>query len=279
MAIALSRRKKQEFDKLAPVHTSEIILLFCAALLGGAVNSVAGGGGFIAFPALLFTGMPSINANATNTVALWPGTLASTGAYRKALNGELLRRILPLIVITFLGSIFGSALLLKTRQSTFDKMVPWLLLGATLLFSVGGKVTAWINQHHNESGPTTTRMIGITVLQLCVAIYIGYFGAGVGIVMLALLSMMGLENIHSMNGLKTLLATCGNAVAVVVFIFAHAVMWPQAVLMVFGGGLGGYAGAWYAQKLDPKTVRYVVIAIGYGMTTYFFWRVYLRGRI
>jgi hypothetical protein len=258
------------------VSTSEIILLFCAALLGGAVNSVAGGGGFIAFPALLFTGMPSINANATNTVALWPGTLASTGAYRKALSGDLLKRIVPLIAITFLGSVVGSTLLLKTRQSTFDKMIPWLLLGATLLFSFSGKVTAWINRHHSEGGPSLPRVVGITVLQLCVAIYIGYFGAGVGIVMLALLSMMGLENIHSMNGLKTLLATCGNAVAVVVFIFAHAVVWPQAVLMVFGGGLGGYAGAWYAQKLDPRTVRFVVIAIGFSMTTYFFWRIYVR---
>src|SRR5262249_39492361 len=160
-----------------------------------------------------------------------------------------------------------------------DNMVPCVLLGAPVLFSAGGKVTAWINRHHTEGGPTASRVIGITALQLCVAVYIGYFGAGVGIVMLALLSMMGLENIHSMNGLKTLLATCGNAVAVVVFIFAHAVMWPQAVLMVFGGGLGGYAGAWYAQKLDPKTVRYVVIAIGYSMTTYFFWRVYLRGHV
>ena len=256
------------------MSTPEIILLFCAALLGGAVNSVAGGGGFIAFPALLFTGMPSINANATNTVALWPGTLASTGAYRKALSGDLLKRILPLIVITFLGSIAGSTLLLKTRQSTFDKMVPWLLLGATLLFSFGGKVTAWVNRHHSEGGPSAWRVVGITVLQLCAAIYIGYFGAGVGIVMLALLSMMGLENIHSMNGLKTLLATCGNAVAVIVFIFAHAVFWRQAVLMVFGGALGGYAGAWYAQKLDPKTVRWVVIAIGFSMTAYFFWRTY-----
>ena len=254
-------------------------MLFGAALLGGAVNSVAGGGGFIAFPALLFTGMPSINANATNTVALWPGTLASTGAYRKALSGDLLKRILPLIVITFLGSTFGSALLLKTRQSTFDKLVPWLLLSATVLFTLGGRVTAWINRHHTEGGPSMGRVIGITVLQLCVAIYIGYFGAGVGIVMLALLSMMGMENIHSMNGLKTLLATCGNAMAVIIFIFAHAVVWPQAILMVFGGGLGGYAGAWYAQKLDPKTVRYVVITIGYSMTTYFFWRVYLHGRM
>jgi len=261
------------------VSLSEIILLFCAALLGGAVNSVAGGGGFIAFPALLFTGMPSINANATNTVALWPGTLASTGAYRRALNADLLRRILPLIVITFLGSIFGSTLLLRTRQSTFDHLVPWLLLSATVLFSLGGRLTAWINRHHSEGGPSLGRVAGITLLQLCVAIYIGYFGAGVGIVMLALLSMMGMENIHSMNGLKTLLATCGNAMAVIIFIFAHAVMWPQAILMVFGGGLGGYAGAWYAQKMDPRHVRYVVIAIGYSMTTYFFWRVYLHGRM
>jgi uncharacterized protein len=261
------------------VSISEIILLFCAALLGGAINSVAGGGGFIAFPALLFTGMPSINANATNTVALWPGTLASTGAYRKALNADLLKQILPLIVITFLGSLFGSTLLLKTRQSTFDHLVPWLLLGATLLFSVGGKMTAWINRHHTEAGLSLGRVAGITLMQLCVAIYIGYFGAGVGIVMLALLSMMGMENIHSMNGLKTLLATCGNAVAVIIFIFARAVFWPQALLMVVGAALGGYAGAWLAQKMDPKSVRYVVIAIGYSMTTYFFWRVYLHGRM
>jgi uncharacterized protein len=261
------------------VSISEIILLFCAALLGGAVNSVAGGGGFIAFPALLFTGMPSINANATNTVALWPGTLASTGAYRKALSVDLLKRILPLIVITFIGSIVGSALLLKTRQSTFDKLVPWLLLGATLLFSVGGKITAWINRHHSEGGPSLKRLAGITLLQLCVAVYIGYFGAGVGIVMLALLAMMGMENIHSMNGLKTLLATCGNAMAVIVFIFARAVFWKQALLMIVGAALGGYAGAWYAQKMQPQHVRYVVITIGYSMTVYFFWRVYLHGRI
>jgi uncharacterized membrane protein YfcA len=121
------------------------------------------------------------------------------------------------------------------------------------------------------------RVAGITLLQAVAAVYIGYFGAGSGIVMLALLAMMGIENIHSLNGLKTLLATCGNAVAVIVFIIAGAVFWPQALLMIFGGGIGGYAGAWYAQKMDPKSVRYVVITIGCSMTTYFFWRVYLRG--
>ena len=261
------------------MSTSEVILLFCAALLGGAVNSVAGGGGFIAFPALLFTGMPSINANATNTVALWPGTVASTSAYRKALSAKLLKQILPLIIITFLGSIVGSTLLLKTRQSTFDHMVPWLLLGATVLFSFGGKVTSWVTRHHRGGGPSTRRIIGVTVLQAGAAVYIGYFGAGVGIVMLALLAIMGMENIHSMNGLKTLLATCGNAVAVVIFIIARAVYWPQALLMVCGSVLGGYAGAWYAQKMDPKKVRYIVIAIGYSMAVYFFWRVYVYGKI
>jgi uncharacterized membrane protein YfcA len=259
------------------VGSHSFILLFLAAAGGGVVNSVAGGGGFIAFPALLFSGVPSINANATSTVALWPGTLASTGAYRKALSVELLKRILPLVIITFLGSIVGSILLLKTRQATFDKLIPWLLLGATLLFSFSGKVTGWINRHHSESGPSAMRVVGVTLLQACAAVYIGYFGAGVGIVMLALLAMMGIENIHSMNGLKTLLATCGNAVAVIVFIIAGAVFWPQALVMIFGGALGGYVGAWYAQKMNPKTVRYVVIAIGCSMTAYFFWRVYLRG--
>ncbi len=241
------------------------------------MNSVAGGGGFIAFPSLLFAGVPSINANATSTVALWPGTLASTGAYRRALSVELLRRILPLIIITFLGSMVGSMLLLKTRQSTFDKLIPWLLLGATLLFSFSGKVNSWVKRHHSESGPSAMRTAGITVLQACAAVYIGYFGAGVGIVMLALLAMMGIENIHSLNGLKTLLATCGNAVAVVVFIIARAVFWPQALVMIFGGALGGYVGAWYAQKMDPRSVRYIVIAIGCSMTAYFFWKTYIRG--
>lgn len=254
------------------MSTSEIILLFSAAVAGGAVNSVAGGGGFIAFPALLFSGMPPINANATGTIALWPGTLASTGAYRKALSKALLQRLLPLIIITFIGSLAGSILLLKTPQQTFLKMVPWLLLGATLLFSCGGQITAWAAKRHGDGGPSGWAVAGVTVLQACVAIYIGYFGAGAGIVMLALLSMMNIESIHSMNGLKTMLATCGNFVAVVVFIFAHAVYWPQALLMIGGSVLGGYGGAHYAQKLNPRTIRYIVIAIGGCMTVYFFWK-------
>ncbi|MBZ5523697.1 MAG: sulfite exporter TauE/SafE family protein [Acidobacteriia bacterium] len=253
---------------------SEIALLFSAAVVGGAINSVAGGGGFIAFPALMFTGVPAINANATNTVALWPGTVASTGAYRKALSADLLKKITPLIIITVLGSLMGSLLLLKTRPATFDRMVPWLLLSATLLFAVGGRITAWMIRRQENREPTRLRVALITLAQACVAVYIGYFGAGVGIVMLALLSMMGVENIHAMNGLKTLLATFGNATAIVMFVIARAIFWPQAMLMVAGAVLGGYGGAYFAQKLSPGAVRGLVIGIGCTMTAYSFWKTW-----
>ncbi|HWZ44296.1 MAG TPA: sulfite exporter TauE/SafE family protein [Candidatus Saccharimonadales bacterium] len=252
----------------------EITLLFSAAVAGGAINSVAGGGGFLSFPALMLTGVPSINANATSTVALWPGTLASTGAYRKLLTAEMLKRIAPLIVITVLGSLLGSYLLLKTRQAAFDRMVPWLLLAATLLFSLSGKIAARIVPRQVGQKPTRLRFALIALAQAGVAVYIGYFGAGVGIVMLALLSMMGVENIHTMNGLKTLLATFGNATAIAMFVIAHAIFWPQAMLMVVGAVLGGYGGAYFAQKLSGGAVRGLVIAIGCAMTMYFFWKTW-----
>jgi uncharacterized membrane protein YfcA len=258
------------------VSTSEAAILVSVATVAGALNSIAGGGSFITFPTLLFMGMPSVNANATNTVALWPGTVAATGAYRKALGGELLRRMLPLIAITFLGGMAGSVLLLKTRPTTFDKLIPWLLLVATLLFSLGGRITRWVSRHSAGNGPSRWTVTGVTALQGILAVYLGYFGAGVGFAMMALLAIMGLDNIHAMNGLRTLLVTCGNAVAVLVFIVARALYWPQALLMLTGAALGGYAGAWYAQKLDPKKVRYFVIGLGFSMATYFFWKAYVR---
>jgi uncharacterized membrane protein YfcA len=220
--------------------------------------------------------MPSVNANATNTVALWPGTLASTGAYRKALSASLLRRMLPLMLATLVGSFLGAWLLLHTRQRTFDRLVPWLLVSGTVLFSFRGSVTAWAGGHLQEQGPSRGQVTWITFAQGLLGIYIGYFGAGVGIVMLPLLVLMGVENIHSISGLRVLLATCGNAVAVAVFIAAHAVYWPQALLMTSGAILGGYAGAYLAQKMNPRTVGYLVIGIGLTMSAYFFWRTYLR---
>jgi len=245
-----------------------------AALVAGVANSIAGGGSFISFPALLFTGMPPVTANATNTVAVWPGILASTSAYRKALNWPLLKSVLPLIIVTLLGSIAGAVLLLKTPQATFMKFVPWLLLAGTILFSLGPKITAWVKHRHAVHGPSRLIVCGVIFVQLCVGIYIGYYGAGVGFIILPLLSMMGMENIHSINGIRTLLVTCGNAVAIVLFVLARAVIWPQALLMMAGAILGGYAGAHYIQKVKPQTVRYLIIVIGCGMTAYFFWKTW-----
>jgi uncharacterized membrane protein YfcA len=248
--------------------------MFGAALIAGGLNSIAGGGSFLSFPLLLFLGIPSVNANATNTVALWPGTIASTGAYRKSLSAPLLKRMLPLMLITLAGSFVGAWLLLHTRQRTFDKLVPWLLLAGTLLFTFRSKVTTWVAGRQQAGGPSGGNVAWITLVQGVLGVYIGYFGAGVGIVMLPLLVLMGVDNIHSMSGLRTLLVTCGNAVAVAVFVVAHAVLWPVVLVMTLGAILGGYGGAYYAQKMQPKTVGYVVIAIGYGMTAFFFWKTY-----
>lgn len=249
-------------------------LLFAAAVVAGAINSVAGGGGFIAFPALVFAGVPPVNANATNTVALWPGTLASSGAYRRELQHRRhWKALAPLFVVSLLGSLAGALLLLKTPERTFTRLIPWLLLGATVLFIFGGRISNFVRARMaRHERADLLHLAGITFLQLVTAIYIGYFGAGAGIVMLALFALLGMENIHTMNAFKTVLASVANGIAVITFVFAGAVAWPQAVLMTVGAALGGYAGAYYAQKLDPVAVRRIVIAIGLAMTAYFFYR-------
>ncbi len=245
------------------------LLLFGAAFLGGLLNSVAGGGGFLCFPALLFTGVPPINANATNTVALWPGTVAATAAYR----GSLLSTrglILPLTLTGIAGALLGAVVLLKTPQSTFLRLIPWLMLVATLLFAFSGRISAWLRARTTHT--SRHAMAGAALFQLIIAVYIGYFGAGSGILMLAMFALLGVENIHAMNGLKTYLASVCNAVAMATFIIAKAIFWPQAILMVIGATIGGYGGAYFAQKVRPDLVRQFVVLVGTGMTLYFFIR-------
>jgi len=246
------------------------LFLFSVAVAGGALNSVAGGG-FLCFPALIFTGMPPINANATNTAALWPGVAASTAAYRGEISAYR-KMLTPLVVTGVVGGLIGAVILLRTPQTTFLRMVPWLLLTATLLLAFSSRITQWIGAHPLEGGahPSRVSIARGALLQLVIAIYIGFFGAGAGILMLALLALMGMRNIHAMNGLKTLLATISNGVALTAFIVARAVVWPQALLMVCGAILGGYGGAWYAQRMNPKLVRYFAIFTGASMTAYFF---------
>jgi uncharacterized membrane protein YfcA len=255
------------------IHFHQAAFLFGAALVGGILNSVAGGGGFLVFPALIVTGMPPIQANATNTFALWPGTVASTGAYRNALSRQDRRMVLPLVVTGVAGGFIGAVVLLKTPPATFMRLVPWLLLSATLLFVFSRRISRWIRARtaHLQSS-TKLNVVGAALVQLLIAIYIGYFGAGAGIMMLALFALMGLESIHTMNGLKTMLASICNGMALIAFIAAHAIVWPQALLMTVGAAIGGYGGAYFAQKLPPEHVRYFVIVTGFSMSLYFFVR-------
>jgi uncharacterized protein len=254
---------------------SDIILLFLVAVVGGTLNSVAGGGSFFTFPVLVFTGVPSIQANATSTVALWPGSVASVGAYRRELAQQDRTLIIVLITTSLVGGVLGALLLLHTPQSLFNFVLPYLLLIATLLFAFSGTLTKRLRARKPADGSIEMlrpNYVGIAISQFLIATYGGYFGGGIGILMLATLAMMGMENIHVMNALKTVLASCINGVAVVTFILAGAIYWPQAVLMIVGAIIGGYGGAYFARKLDQRWIRIFVIVVGLIMTTYFFIR-------
>ena len=233
---------------------------------------MAGGGSFIAFPALLFTGVAPIAANATNTVALWVGVTASSGAYRKHL--DLSRRVMiPLALTSIIGGIAGAYLLLHTPAQTFLKVLPWLMFGATLLFMFGGKLAR--SNKGLAHDISTSSLVIASVFELIVSVYGGYFGGGVGILNLAMLAAIGMTDIHAMNALKVVLGGIINGVAVVTFIVKGAVVWRQGTVMILGALLGGYFGAHYAQKLPPVWIRAFVILVGTAMTIYFFWSAYL----
>jgi uncharacterized membrane protein YfcA len=250
----------------------QAIFLFGAGALGGAFNAVAGGGSFVAFPALLFTGVAPVPANATNTLALWIGVTASGGAYRKRLN--LSRRVMiPLILTSIIGGLGGAVLLIKTPAQTFLRVLPWLLLGATLLFAFGkhltGRIAAGISHESSNAA-----IAGASVFELIVATYGGYFGGGTGIMNLAMLAALGMTDIHAMNALKVVLGGVINGVATFTFVAMDAIVWPQAVVMTLGAIGGGYLAAHYAQKLPQSWITAFVIFAGAAMTVYFFIRAY-----
>jgi uncharacterized protein len=251
---------------------SQAILLFFGAGIAGTLNAVAGGGSFVSFPVLLFTGVPPVPANATNTVALWPGLAASTVAYLKRLSAPP-RLLIPLLVTSVAGGWAGALLLLKTPQHTFMRLVPWLLLGGTLLFAFGNQIRAVAGRTAavDDLGQVTWKAIVVTsILELLLGVYGGYFGAGIGFVTLGMLAALGMRDILAMGAIRTLLAAAINAAAVLTFILAGAVLWPQCVVMIAGALSGGWFGAHYAQKADPRKMRLLVIAVGLVMSAYFF---------
>ncbi len=282
-------------DILSP-HT---LLLFIAAILAGALNAVAGGGTMFTFPALMFTGVPATLANATSKVGIWPGAAASVWAYRKELKEY--RHYLPLLLpISLLGGWLGAQLLLVTPQEQFEFLVPWLLLLATLLFMYGKQIRVWVSRFficacsgllasamraasralgrrehpvrasHASETPKPGSKFMAALFHLATSIYGGFFGAGIGILMLSMMEMLGLKNIHAMNGLKTALGAAMHTSAVLAFILSGGVLWPQAMVLVVGSILGGYYGARLALKLPQAYVRWFVIGVGLSTSGYFF---------
>lgn len=261
-------------------------VIFLAGIVAGAINSIAGGGTLISFPALLWLGRDPILANATNTVAIWPGSLAAAYGYRRELSTA--RRWAAILVIpSILGGALGGWLLLRTPSSTFEHLVPFLILGATVLLSAQEVISRWLTVGSRPSAdesaattasgpdaalppaanrqPPTLHIILIFIFQFFVALYGGYFGAGMGILMLAALGLIGLTDLHQMNGLKNVLAVCINGVAAIYFVFARSVVWTDVAFMMLGTILGGLLGARLARRLGRTFVRRSVVAIGFGM--------------
>jgi uncharacterized protein len=252
------------------LHTA--IFLFFAGALGGAINAVAGGGSFVSFPALLLTGVPAIAANATNTLALWVGTTASGGAYREKLN--ISRRVMiPLVITSVIGGLAGAFLLIKTPAQTFLHVLPWLLLGATLLFAFGSHLTGRLSANITHDASSSAVAVA-SIYEMVVAVYGGYFGGGVGIMNLAMLAALGMTDIHAMNKLKVMLGGVINGVATITFIAAGTIVWPQAMVMTAGSIVGGYSSAHFSQRLPQIWVKSLVILVGSVMTIYFFIRAY-----
>lgn len=249
----------------------EFLILIAAAFCAGVLNTVAGGGTFLTFPALVFTGIPPVMANATSTVAVFPGYLGGALGFRQELAAFDRRRLLRLAGITFAGGLIGSGLLLVSSNEAFAIVVPFLLLGATLVFLFGDRVRQWATARSRDV--SSEGILGLFV----VAVYGGYFNGGLGIVLLALFSLWGMTNLHRMNALKSGLSFLLSAISVAVFSMAGLVAWPQAIVMMLAATVGGYAGAPLARALPKPVVRGVIAVVGFGMSAIFFWRMVAPG--
>lgn len=246
---------------------TDIIVLLLAAFGAGVLNTIAGGGTFLTFPALVFTGIPPVAANATSAVAVFPGYLAGALGFRRELGGFDRGRLIRICLITLAGGATGSGLLLISSNDAFAAMVPFLLLAATLAFLLGKRIRNFAAAHARAVTPEGA--LGL----FAVSVYGGYFNGGLGIVLLALFALWGMTDLLSMNGLKNGLSFALSAISVAIFALAGLVAWPQALLMMLAATVGGYVGAPLARALPKEAVRWLIAAIGFGMSGIFFWRL------
>ncbi|MDR3671162.1 MAG: sulfite exporter TauE/SafE family protein [Holophaga sp.] len=252
--------------------------ILIAAFAAGAINSIAGGGTLVSFPALLGVGLTGQQANVTSTLALWPGSIGGFYGHRKDLAGTR-AFALRLVPPSILGAAVGAVLMLVTPNTMFDRLIPYLILTATLLMAANEPISKLI-QGTQGGQRTTTWWIGAITFQFLVGVYGGYFGAGIGILMLAALSLLGLKDIHQMNGLKNFLALSINGVAIIAFIvYEHLfhpgyIVWWMVLMMVVTSCLGGLFGSHMAHRVGRKTVRVIVIGVGFVLAGWYFYKMH-----
>jgi len=250
---------------------TDLIVLCVAAFVAGAQNSLAGGGTLYTFPALQRT-LSDVVANGTSTVALLPGSLAGAWGFRKEIRKTPPRLLALLVVPSLIGGVIGTLLVVTFPETYFQRMVPWLILSATLLFLFQPQIARLAGTRELSSQPRPAVIVGVVGFQFLVAIYGGYFGAGIGILMMSSLSLMGLGDIHRVNALKTVLAACMNVMSLFVFVAYDRVVWEFALPMMATSIVGGYLGARLSLRIDKTMLRWVVIVVGLGLSAYYFWR-------
>jgi hypothetical protein len=244
-----------------------------AIFLAGVLNAVAGGGSFLSFPAMLSMGILPVQANASSTVAIWPGQLTSIAAYRDDIRKNL-RLVLPMGVAGLVGGTAGALLLLHTPQMTFLHLVPWLLLISSLIFALTGPVSRWLARRKGNLAIAhhPPRRLPVFLATTLVCFYVGYFGAGAGFLLITLLSIFGYEDLHEINALKVVSTTLANGIAVIIFAVSGKVAWPFCLWAMLVCAIGGYTSARWARRIPQPVLRGLVIGIGLSMSAWFFWK-------
>jgi uncharacterized membrane protein YfcA len=244
--------------------------LILASLIAGIMNAMAGGGSFISFPAMLSVGVAPIEANATNTVALWPGQLTSLATLR----GDVRRDLLPVVALTsLLGGVTGAELLLHTRQLTFLHLIPWLLLTGALIFGISGPVSRWLKERSvARDAELRINRVALFFALYPICFYIGYFGAGGGFLIMTVLALFGMEEMHQLNAMKVVAACASNLCAILTFIVSGRVVWHDCLVSMVFAAAGGFIGAQYARRMNAGILRAVVVLTGVTIAGYFFWR-------
>lgn len=247
---------------------TDLLILIVAGFGAGTLNTVAGGGTFLTLPALIFTGMPPVAANATSAVAVFPGYASGVVGYLPEMKQFDRALLVRLTLVTLAGALVGSLLLLVSSDAAFNILVPFLLLAATLVFLFGGQIRAWAASKTKAVTPYGSAGL------FAVSVYGGYFNGGLGVVLLALFSLWGMSNLHKMNGLKNAMSFVLASISVVIFSVAGIVEWYQAVVMMVGSTAGGYIGAPLARGMSKEALRLLIAGVGFGMSLVFFARLF-----